>query len=86
MTDARGDAEPRVVIDGIEYVPRAEVPELTDPRLQAALAELVAIQYFREHHKAVAQAWNVLNALAPELAALASKDPRAAFERIHGPR
>lgn len=74
-----------VVIDGIEYVPRAEVPELTDDRLQAALRELVAIQYFREHHKAVAQAWDALNALAPELAKLASEDPQAAFERIHGP-
>ncbi|TAN03067.1 MAG: hypothetical protein EPN36_13790 [Rhodanobacteraceae bacterium] len=84
MSDALSDVGSRVVIDGIEYVPRAEVPELTDARLQTALAELVAIQYFREHHKAVAQAWNVLNALAPELAALASKNPRAAFERIHG--
>jgi hypothetical protein len=75
---------PKVVIDGVEYVPRAEVPELTDTRLKAALGELVAIQYFRESHKAVAQAWNVLNALAPELADLAARDPAAAHERIHG--
>ena len=75
---------PRVLIDGVEYVPRAEVPQLTDERLQAALAELVSIQYFREHRKAVAQAWNVLNALAPEIAELAAKDPAAAYERIHG--
>lgn len=27
----------QVVIDGIEYVPRAEVPELSDARLKAAL-------------------------------------------------
>jgi histidinol dehydrogenase len=50
----------------------------------AALGELVSIQYFREHHKAVAQAWNVLNALAPELAELSANDPRAAWQRIHG--
>lgn len=75
---------PKVAIDGIEYVPRAEVPELTDDRLKAALQELVAIQYFQERHKAIAQAWNVLNALAPELAALASEDPQAAYERIWG--
>ena len=30
---------PTVLIDGIEYVPRAEVPELTDERLKAALKE-----------------------------------------------
>ncbi|MCM3609177.1 hypothetical protein M4D49_27205 [Cupriavidus pauculus] len=73
-----------VLIDGVEYVPRAVVPELTDERLRAALAELVSIQYFREHHKAVAQSWNVLRALAPELAELAATDPKAAYERIHG--
>jgi len=75
---------PTVLIDGVEYVPRAEVPELTDERLKRALEELVSIQYFREHHKAVAQAWNVLNTLAPELAELAANNPTAAYERIHG--
>ncbi|MEZ0197343.1 hypothetical protein AB9U01_25150 [Pseudomonas qingdaonensis] len=75
---------PRVMIDGIEYVPRAEVPALTDERLQRALEELVSIQYFREEHKAIRQAWDVLNALAPELAELAGRDSQAAFERIHG--
>ncbi|WP_274644916.1 hypothetical protein [Pseudomonas serbica] len=73
-----------VTVDGIEYVPRAEIPELTDERLKLALGELVSIQYFREHHKAVAQAWNVLHALAPELAELSASDPRAAWQRIHG--
>lgn len=75
---------PNVVIDGIEYVPRAEVPELTDQRLKECLEELVSIQYFREKHKAIAQSWDALNALAPDLAALAAKDPQAAYERIHG--
>jgi len=75
---------PCVLIDGVEYVPRAEVPELTDERLKQALGVLVSIQYFREQHKAVAQAWDVLHALAPELADLAASDPLAAYERIHG--
>lgn len=75
---------PSVIIDGIEYVPRAEIPNLTDARLQDALEELVSIQYFKQQHKAVAQAWNVLNALAPELAELSSRDPKAAFDRVHG--
>ena len=78
------DRTARVLIDGIEYVPRAEIPELTDDRLQRALEGLVSILYFREQHKAIAQAWNVLHALAPELAALSAQDPRAAFERVHG--
>lgn len=76
---------PRVLIGGVEYVPRAAVPPLTDDRLRKALGELVSIQYFRESHKAVRQAWDVLNALAPELAALAASNPQAAYERIHGP-
>jgi len=73
-----------VQINGIEYVPRAEVLPLTDARLQRALEELVSIQYFREKHKAIAQAWNALNALSPELAELAARDPEAAYRRIHG--
>ncbi|HCH7782797.1 TPA: hypothetical protein NNM78_002236 [Pseudomonas aeruginosa] len=77
---------PTVLINDIEYVPRAEVPPLTDERLQRALEELVSIQYFKEKHKAIAQAWNVLHALAPELADLAAQDPEAAFDRIHGKR
>ncbi|MEQ0863786.1 hypothetical protein [Pseudomonas aeruginosa] len=77
---------PTVLINDIEYVPRAEVPPLTDERLQRALEELVSIQYFKEKHKAIAQAWNVLHALAPELADLAAQDPEAAFDRIHGSR
>lgn len=75
---------PSVLIDGVEYVPRAEIPELTDERLHEALKELVSIQYFRQQHKAIANAWDALNALAPELAELASRNPKAAYDRIHG--
>lgn len=74
----------KVMIDGIEYVPKAEIPELTDERMKSALKELVSIQYFREEHKAIAHAWDTLNALAPDLAELAAKDPRAAYDRMHG--
>lgn len=72
-----------VVINGIVYVPRAEIPPLTDERLKNALEELVSIQYFKQQHKAIPQAWNVLHALAPELAELAANDPEAAFRRLH---
>jgi hypothetical protein len=76
---------PKVLIDGIEYVPRAEIPELTDERLKECLMGLTSIQYFADQtHKHRAWAWDALNALAPELAELASDDPRAAYERIHG--
>lgn len=75
---------PSVLIDGVEYVPRAEIPALTDERLRRALKELTAIQYFRESHKAIAQAWDVLHTLAPELAELAGENPKAAFDRMHG--
>lgn len=74
---------PTVLIDGVEYVPRCDVPALTDTRLYAALSELVSIQYFRQVNKAIPQAWNALNALAPELAKLAADDPQAAYDLIH---
>jgi hypothetical protein len=77
---------PTVVIDGVEYVPRAEVPEITDQRLQGALESLTEILYFREcSHKHAAWARDALEALAPELAGLASDDPGAAYHRVRGP-
>jgi len=75
----------KVIIDGVEYVPRAEIPELTDKRLKRCLESLTEIQYFHEQkHKHRAWAWDALNALAPELAQLASDNAQAAFQRIHG--
>lgn len=75
----------KVIIDGVEYVPRAEVPELTDERLKQCLESLTEIQYFSDQtHKHRAWAWDALNALAPELAELASRDSSAAWSRIHG--
>lgn len=74
---------PTVIIDGVEYVPKAEIPALTDKALLNALAPLTEIQYFSEcSHKHRAWAWNALNALAPDLARLAADDPEKAFERI----
>lgn len=71
-----------VVIDGIEYVPRAEIPRLTSQSLYRALRELVAIQYFDEKHKNRAVAWDALAALSPELAQLAADDPHTAYTYI----
>lgn len=75
----------KVVIDGVEYVPKAEVLPLTDERLQKCLESLTEIQYFHEQkHKHRAWAWDAMNALSPELAQLASDNSQAAFYRIHG--
>ena len=71
-----------VMIDGVVYVPRAEIPALNDDRLKRALHHLTAIQYFDETHKNRAIAWDALNALSPELAQLAAVDPEAAYDRV----
>ncbi len=63
-----------VLIDGVPYLPAAEVPEIKDEALKAALYELTAIQYFSEcSNKHRAWAWDALNALAPELAKMDSE-------------
>ena len=72
---------PKVVIDGVEYVPKAEVKPLTDDRLQKCLEELTSMRYFNQPHKMMPHAWDAINALSPELAAL---DADVAYERIHG--
>jgi hypothetical protein len=74
-----------VLIDGAEYVPKAEVLPITDERLQRCLESLTEIQYFYEcSHKHRAWAWDALNALSPELAQLSGEDAKAAFDRVHG--
>lgn len=74
-----------VFIDGVEYVPKAEVPEVKQPEIQRALESLAEIQYFSEcSHKHRAWAWDAMNALAPELAQLSADNPQAAYDRIRG--
>ena len=76
---------PKVIIDGIEYAPKAEIPVITDKAMQLLLESLTEIQYFSDcQHKHRAWAWDALNAIAPELAELASKSPQAAYEKVHG--
>lgn len=70
-----------VIIDGIEYVPKGEVPPINDESLKECLRHLVNIQYFTDdRHKHRAWGWDALNALAPELAALPAKQ---AWDRIY---
>lgn len=75
---------PKVIIDGIEYVPKVDVVTPSDDQMLAALRELVSIQYFRELHKAIPQAWNVLNHLNPALAELCAQDPSVAWHLLNG--
>lgn len=74
---------PVVMIDGIEYVPKADIPPLDDDRLTQAIAQLVSIQYFDQSSKAIASAWEVLRTLAPEVAELVANNPSAAYRRFH---
>lgn len=75
---------PEVVIDGIVYVPKTDIPPLTDTALQRALEMLTEIQYFSEcRHKHRAWAWDALNALAPDLAALSAQSAEAAYNAVH---
>ena len=71
----------KVVIDGVEYVPKAEIQPLNDERLQSCLMVLTEMRYFNQHHKMMGLAWNAINALSPELAKL---EPDVAYTRIHG--
>jgi len=72
---------PKVIIDGVEYVPKADIPELTDDRLKRCLEVLTSMRYFGQDHKMKPHTWEAINALSPELAKL---EPDEAFHRIHG--
>lgn len=73
---------PRVVIDDIEYVPRAEIPPLVDDNLTKALKELVSLYYHGDWHKARGKVWNAIEYLSPELADLVANNPEAAYNRL----
>lgn len=76
------DHKQSVFIDGVEYVPKGDIPPLTNERLQNALESLTEILYHDHYkHKHRAWAWNAMNFLAPELAKL---PPDVAYKRLHG--
>ena len=50
---------PEVLIGGIEYVPRAEIPELSDARLEQALKILTAYLYFDSSSRPMAMVLNL---------------------------
>jgi len=75
---------PKVLIDGIEYVARANIPplEMDNDRLLNTLKELVSLYYFGDWHKAQCRIWDAICHISPELAELVSNDPAAAYERL----
>ena len=73
-----------VVINGVEYVPKVELPQINDKKMNECLAELVSIQYFGEcSHKHRAWAWDAMNAIALDVAELCSNDIKAAYNMFH---
>lgn len=72
-----------VVINGIEYVPKCDVPEPTGSQVEACIISLVSAIYFNESHKHKPRLWEALNELSPNMAKLANDDPSAAFDRMH---
>lgn len=72
-----------VKINGVEYVPKASVPELADERLRQAMMHLTEMLHFKQEHKMRGLALDTLRALAPEMAELAEDDPKAAYDRAH---
>lgn len=74
----------KVVIDGIEYVPKADAVQPDDSKVKECIRELVSIQRFPEcSHKHRAWAWDALNAIAPNIAELCGKDPGEAFDLVN---
>jgi chorismate mutase len=71
----------KVIIDGVEYVPKVEVKELTDKSLKECLEVLTSMRCFNQQHKMKAHAWEAINALSPDLAKL---DEKEAYDFIHG--
>ena len=72
---------PKVVIDGVEYIPKADVPSINNKSLQECLEILTEMRYHNQQYKMKALAWDAIHALSPELAEL---DEEAAYDRIHG--
>jgi len=81
--NGRPEYIPKVVVDGIEYIPNFNVKKIQDDAISNCLKELVSLQYFNEEHKNRAVAWDALNALNPKLANICSEDPNKAYNLIN---
>jgi hypothetical protein len=68
---------PRVTIDGVEYVPKGEVPVATDRATAEACRALCAWIYLRD--KPGNAIWEALSHLSPDLNVMAGQDAAAAY-------
>ena len=70
-----------VIIDDVEYIPKAEVKPINDSMIQEVLEVLTSMRYFNQNHKMQSLAYDAIRSISPELADL---EPEIAFSRIHG--
>ncbi len=73
--------EEKVIINGVEYVPKVTIEPINDERLQECLEILTSMRYFEESHKMMAHTYDAIKSLSPQLADL---EPEAAYTMIHG--
>ncbi len=74
---------PKVTIDGVDYVPKAEVLHIRDDELVKCLRLLTAIQYKPDRktlHRDLA--WAALCTLSPELGELSCRNPEVAYNLV----
>ena len=71
---------PLVLIDGVEYVPKAAALKPENPNVLSCLKTLTEMRYFDQQLKMKALAWNAIHALSPELAEL---DEESAYNMVH---
>lgn len=77
----------KVTINGIEYVPKAEVKEPPEGVVGDVVRELVSaiFLYSPNHGRDLWNTlWSVLTRLAPEVSHLAAENPRAALKAVGG--
>ena len=69
-----------VIINGVKYAPVVGTSNVTDGEINKCLRELTAMRYFNQEHKMMANTWDAINALNPNLAAMSVED---AFNAMH---
>lgn len=69
-----------VIINGVKYTPAVDNLNVTDGQVNECLRVLTAMRYFKEDHKMMANAWDAINALNPNLAKM---DESSAFDAMH---
>ena len=76
----------KVLIDGVEYVPKVDIPNYSVSSLPVVecLRHLVSLHYFGEKHKSLGITLNAINEISPELAKLVSDDTLKAYELLNG--